>query len=193
MRRTRSLDAAYFDELYGREADPWCFETSAYEAGKYQRTIAALADERAHRALELGCSIGVLTRKLAACCEELISTDLSAAALDGAKSRCADLPNVRFLLSERITDGFDGAFDLIILSEVVYYWVQADLEKVAAAVLRTLQPNGRLLLVHWLGETDYPKTGDDAVSALADLLGGDVRIEHAERHEAYRLDLWRRV
>jgi len=193
MRRTRSLDAAYFDELYGREADPWSFETSAYEAGKYHRTIAALGAERALRALELGCSIGVLTRLLAACCDELISTDLAAAALDRAKARCADLPNVRFLLAEQITDGFDGAFDLIVLSEVIYYWVQADLEKVAAAVLRTLQPNGRLLLVHWLGETDYPKTGDDAVMALALLLGGDVRIEHAERHEAYRLDLWRRV
>ena len=191
-RRTRSLDAAYFEELYGREADPWGFETSAYEAGKYAHTIAVLGAQRARRGFELGCSIGVLTRSLAAACDELISTDISQTVLDRARRRCADLPNVTFQLACGVGDGLEGRFDLIVLSEVVYYWDDADLDIIAEGVLRTLEPGGRLLLVHWLGETDYPRSGDDAVAALNHRLSGEFAIALAERREAYRLDLWRR-
>jgi SAM-dependent methyltransferase len=193
MRRSRSLDAAYFEELYGREIDPWSLETSEYEAGKYQRTLAALGDERSKRALELGCSIGVLTRKLAAHCDRLIATDISKIALERAGTRCADLPNVELMLVRSARDSFVGEFDLIVLSEVVYFWDDADLAAVAEAILRTLEPGGRLLLVHWLGETDYPRSGDDAVAALEDVLSGTFSVERSERHDAYRLDLWRRL
>jgi SAM-dependent methyltransferase len=191
-RRTRSLDAAYFEELYGRESDPWGFESSAYEADKYAHTIAVLGAQRARRAFELGCSIGVLTRSLAGCCDELISTDISQTVLARARQRCADLPNVTFKLARGVGDGLEGRFDLIVLSEVVYYWDDADLDVIAQGVLRTLEPDGRLLLVHWLGETDYPRSGDDAVAALNDRLSGEFAITLAERREAYRLDLWRR-
>jgi hypothetical protein len=43
--------------------------------------------------------------------------------------------------------------------------------------------------VHWTGDTDYPQTGDAAVTKLRDRLGG-VAVERAERKDAYRLDLW---
>ncbi len=192
MRKTASLDTAYFDGLYASKPDPWDFATSDYEARKYDDTLAALGGERATRALEVGCSIGVLTRRLAKRCDALIATEVSAAALEQAKTRCADLTNIDFRLTTGAAGGFDGAYDLIVLSEVVYYWDDADLDAVAAGIRATLTLGGRLLLVHYTLETDYPKSGDDAVAALAARLGGFVAPEISRRAEAYRLDLWRR-
>jgi SAM-dependent methyltransferase len=192
MRKTASLDAAYFDGLYADKPDPWDFETSDYEARKYDATITALGEERAGRGLEVGCSIGILTRRLAARCDALVATEVSRAALDQAKARCGDLANVDFRLVTGAAEGFDGAYDLIVLSEVVYYWDDDDLDAVAAGIRATLAPGGRLLLVHYTLETDYPKSGDDAVTALGERLAGFVGGEISRRAEAYRLDLWRR-
>jgi len=63
---------------------------------------------------------------------------------------------------------------------------------VGAAIDRWLQPGGRVLLVHWLGETDYPKSADDAVAALYGWTR-DLEVVRQARREAYRLDLWRRA
>ena len=60
-----SLPQSYFDRIYQQNPDPWNFETSPYEAEKYRRTLAALPRKRYMRALEIGCSIGVLTSQLA--------------------------------------------------------------------------------------------------------------------------------
>lgn len=193
MRKTRSLDAAYFEGLYRADPDPWRFQTSDYEARKYAQTLEAIGDGPIGRALEVGCSIGVLTRRLAPRCGRLRATELSPTALAQARTRCADLGEVEFVLARTTTDGFDGAFDLILLSEVVYYWDDADLAAVAQAVLESLAPAGRLVLVHWLGETDYPRAADDAVRALWALVGGAFEVGVEARHDAYRLDVWRRL
>ena len=60
------LERDYFEALYTEREDPWDFETSAYEAAKYAATVEALGDRRYGRAIEAGCSIGVLTELLAA-------------------------------------------------------------------------------------------------------------------------------
>jgi SAM-dependent methyltransferase len=198
MRKQRSLDQAYFRSLYEGDPDPWGFATSPYEAAKYAHTIDALAGERAGRGFELGCSIGVLTRRLAGLCDHLVATELSSKALDEARRRCADLANIDFRLAQSVADGLEGPFDLIVLSEVVYYWDDRDLDTVAAAVARSLGAEGRLLLVHWLGATDYPKSADEAVEAIGERLRrtdhfGALVVERQERRgEGYRLDLWRR-
>jgi SAM-dependent methyltransferase len=192
MRKSRSLDAAYFEDLYRAHPDPWGFAVREYEAAKYDHTLAALGEERAVRGLEMGCSIGVFTRRLAYRCDSLVATEMSKAALDQARARCADLAHIDFRLARDVTDGIEGAFDLMVLSEVVYYWDDADLARVAKAIDACLAPGGRLLLVHWLGETDYPRSGDDAVAALAAALAAPMIIERQERTDQYRLDLWRR-
>ena len=71
---TGSLAPQYFERLYAESADPWDFEASPYETAKYAATLAALPRPRYANALELGCSIGVLTRQLAPRCERLLAT-----------------------------------------------------------------------------------------------------------------------
>ena len=60
--RTR-MGAAYFEELYAADHDPWDLATSAYERDKYEATMAALEGRRFASALEVGCSIGMLTER----------------------------------------------------------------------------------------------------------------------------------
>lgn len=188
-----SLTPDYFERMYAETADPWGFETSAYEATKYDRTIAALGGRRYVRAFEVGCANGVLTRRLAAHASALLAIDASATALDRARTRCADLPNVTV---ERMTFPLEvptrGRFDFVVMSEVAYYWGVEDLARAASWLRDWLALGGDLLMVHWTGETDYPQTADGAVDGLRAAFMGGPEVVLAERTAHYRLDLWRR-
>lgn len=192
MRRERSIEPEYFEALYRETGDPWSFETSPYEAAKYDRTLAALPSERLGSILEVGCANGVMTARLGQRCDVLLAVDVSATALEAARRRCADQPHIRIEKRRLPQEQPEGHFDLVLLSEVVYYWDSGDLARMAACLMRVTDSGGHILLVHWIGETDYPKSGDDAVTGLRDLLGDAIEERIAERHDRYRLDLWRR-
>ena len=188
-RASSSLQPGYFDALYSREPDPWQFETSAYEAAKYDATLDALPQERFVSGLEVGCSIGVLTARLASRCNELLALDVSEQALDQARNRCRDFPHVQFEKGQVPQDWPDGRFDLIVLSEVLYYLDKDDLDRLATRACLSLVPGGTVLMVHWLGETDYPLSGDVAVEHFTRRL--ERRPVHSfrqAREPEYRLD-----
>ena len=184
-----SLPASYFDELYGRDADPWSFETSDYERAKYAETVAALSRPRYGRVLEVGCSIGVLTARLAERADHLVATDVAEAALAVARKRLDAAPQVRFVRAAFPAEAPEGPFDLIVLSEVLYYLSAADLRRAAAVVVERLAPGGEVLLVHWLGETpDYPLTGDEAADGFLAAACPPLTTARRERRDRYRLE-----
>ena len=190
-----SLSPAYFDAVYQANPDPWNFATSPYEAAKYAATLGALPRDRYENALEIGCSIGVLTERLAPHCGRLLSLDVSPAALDQARARCAGLPQVRF---ERryLPDEFpDGTFDLLLVSEVGYYLALPDLLRLRERCVSQLAAGGHLLLVHWTPLVpDYPLTGDQVHETFArESTAGNLRHLVGQREEKYRLDLFARI
>lgn len=191
-RRERSIAPDWFEGLYRDDPDPWAFETSDYEAAKYAHTLASLPPGPIPSALEVGCSIGVLTAMLAPRCVELLAVDVSEVALARARARCADLRQVRFERRVLPAEFPRGRFDLVMLSEVVYYWDRSDVERLAARLAEATGPGALLLLVHYTDPTDYPLGGDEAVEALRAALGDRVEEVRAERRPRYRLDLWRR-
>lgn len=186
-----SLPASYFHGIYERSADPWNFETSAYEAAKYRETLDSLPGSRYAHALEVGCSIGVFTKLLAERCDDLLSVDVSTRALNAARERCAGLAQVRLECMQIPREMPDGLFDLIVLSEVGYYWQREDLEQAAALLAQHQAPGGHLVLVHYTRPVpDYPLTGDqvhDMLRARAEWSP----IEH-RRGDGYRLDVLER-
>jgi SAM-dependent methyltransferase len=191
MRRERSIDPDYFEALYRDKGDPWAFETSAYEAAKYRETLAALPAPRFASVLEVGCANGVLTAQLGPRCDALLAVDVSKTALEAARARCADQPHIRIEQRRLPADAPQETFDLVLLSEVVYYWDSEDIVRLGDWLRGAVRSGGHVLLVHWIGETDYPKSGDDAVAELHAALADRVSVERSDRHEAYRLDLWR--
>jgi SAM-dependent methyltransferase len=188
-----TLPAEYFDSLYAAEADPWAFASSDYEREKYAATLAALPRPRYDRALEIGCSIGVLTRMLAGRCDAVVALDVAETALAAARDRCADLPGVAFHRMAIPGDWPAGQFDLILLSEVVYYLDEADVARLVTRLREALAPEGDVMLVHWTGETDYPLTGDAAATLVIEGAAGFLAVTRQEKAERYRLDLLRRV
>ncbi|BAU92802.1 S-adenosyl-L-methionine-dependent methyltransferase [Methylorubrum populi] len=192
-RRTQTLPERYFAEIYASDPDPWRFTSSAYEAGKYDATLRALPRARYARALEVGCSIGVFTRALAPRCGVLIALDIAGAALDAAQARCADCPQVRFVRGAVPEVWPEGRFDLIVLGEMLYFLSPADLARLVARVEASLAPGGDCLLVHWLGETDYPLSGDAAAEGFIAGTAPFCRLLPGARTDAYRLDVLRRA
>ena len=192
-RHPRSLTPDYFEARYAADPDPWRFATSDYERKKYAATLAALPRDRYAAALEVGCSIGVLTRELAARCDALLALDVVPEVLDAARARCADRPGVTFARMTVPGDWPDGRFDLILFSEVLYYLDRADLARLAGRVQGALAPGGDCVLVHWLGETDYPLTGDEAAEGFIAQAAAFAGVIHRERTAEYRLDVLRAV
>lgn len=191
----RSLSPDYFDAVYRDDPDPWGFASRPYEAAKYDATLAWLPRPTYRSALEVGCSIGVLTRRLADRCDSLLAVDVSERALGLARERCADRPNVRFERMAIPRDRPDGRFDLILLSEVAYYWSPADMAVAREVLAARLDRGGHLLMVHWTPfVADYPQTGDAVHQAILDG-AGVVGLEHREgtREATYRIDLFEKV
>lgn len=191
-RREESLPPRYFRNVYQRKRDPWGFESSEYERNKYEETLRALPDARYRCGLEVGCSIGVLTRRLAERADDLLGLDVSERALEQARARCAELEHVRFERRRVPFDMPDGEFDLMVISEVAYYWTQRDLERAASALAGKHRAGGHLILVH-LTEfvPDYPQTGDQVHDYW--LSRPEWTRVRGQRFERYRLDVLERV
>jgi predicted TPR repeat methyltransferase len=184
-----SLPKAYFDRLYAGDPDPWGFREREYERAKYEDTVAALEGRRFRRAVEIGCSIGELTARLAPWCDALLGVDIAEAPLQLARARNAGAPQVAFARMTLPDERPQGRFDLIVLSEVLYYFGRDDLRRVADWVRQALEPEGAVLLVHWLGETpDYPLTGDEAVEAFLTDVTPVLTTDRRWRRALYRLD-----
>ncbi len=183
-----TLSEDYFERLYAERDDPWAYETSPYEEAKYDATLGALPRPRYASALEIGCSIGVLTERLAARCGRLLALDGAARALEHARARCRALGHVRF--QERTVPASfpDGLFDLVLLSEVGYYLSPPDLNRLRERLVQHLGPGGHLVLVHWLAPVPgCALTGDEVhASFLAD---ARFRPLAAHRQPQYRLDV----
>ncbi|MEU6481065.1 SAM-dependent methyltransferase [Streptomyces sp. NPDC047017] len=171
----------YFDDMYRGAEDPWSLAERWYEHRKYDLTVAALPRLRYRRAFEPGCSIGELTRRLAGRCDAVLACDRVGSAVDTARRRTRDLPHVevrRMLLPDEWPA---GSFDLIVLSELLYYLDDATFDRFVERTLASLEPGGTLVTVHW----DHPvpehlTTGSGVADLLAARAGLDLLADHRE-------------
>lgn len=191
-RHLSSMPSDYFESIFQSTDDPWSLESSEYEQAKYAHTIEVLSGHTYTAGFEIGCAKGTLTARLAPLCASLQAIDVSGTALRAARQRCEQFHHVSFANMRFPGEAPERMFDLVVLSEVAYYWADADIKIAIQWIKDHLLPGGRIVLVHWTGETDYPQSADEAVSKLQSALEGMITIEIAERHSKYRLDLWLR-
>ena len=185
-----STGRSYFDKMYEGDADPWGFESSAYEQRKYAVTIASLPHRHYGSVFEPGCSIGVLTEMLATRCDHLLATDLVPSAVDRARNRVAALRHVTLEQRAIPEEWPEAIFDLIVLSEIAYYFDASDLARVTTLVLRSTGIGSQVVGVHWRGITDYPLSGDKAHRIIAASPGLEQVVHHVETE--FVLDVWER-
>ncbi|MGB4780080.1 SAM-dependent methyltransferase, partial [Microbacterium sp.] len=173
---SQSTPVDTFSRHYRERHDPWGVRTRWYERRKRALLAALLPHEHYGRALEIGSGVGELTAELAVRCNEVVAIDVAAEAVERTRERVARHPHVHVTRADARTDlgAVTGApFDLVVLSEIGYYWSAADL----AAVLDAIDAVGTDLIAacHWrhlIG--DAPQTGDAVHAALARRAGARV-------------------
>ena len=178
----------YFRGVYQQSEDPWNLASSEYEAEKYQTSLEALPRQGYENALEIGCSVGVFTARLAARCGRLRAVDVAEAALEKAKERCKSFSNVFFELMCLPEKYPNEVFDLTVLSEVGYYLSFEALRKLSAEITKHAQPSGHLMLVHWLAAVPgFELRGDDVHDHFLSLPEWHGAV--SRRMNTYRIDV----
>ncbi|MEZ2318144.1 MAG: class I SAM-dependent methyltransferase [Microcoleus sp.] len=202
---SESVPSSFFDETYRQSTDPWGYTSSFYETSKFRTTIRSLPKVRFKNAFEIGCAIGVLTEKLAAKCDRLLSVDYSELGLEEARKRCRNLPQVRFEQMQIPQQFPTEQFDLILFSEVGYYLTVEDLHKTQEKIIDRLLPGGFLLMVHYrfpvesfilngdIVNDTFIKESAPFLKHLGDPRQKSIRLDLARHNKRYRMDLFQRL
>jgi SAM-dependent methyltransferase len=177
----------FFENKYRQDIDPWNFESSPYEKERYAAILRTLRNHGYSSAFEPGCSIGVLTQALARYCSRLEAVDISPTAVVRAQARCKDLLNVHIQCGSLPEAIPDGEFDLVVFSEIGYYFERRELEKITQELCEKLIPGGTLIAAHWLGTSaDHLLSGDQVHESIRE--NDNLSLDKAERYRNFRLD-----
>ena len=144
---------SFFDQLWST-GDLWALETAEYDQRKDDCLLTLLADRRYDRALEVGCGAGAFSAKLTRVVDDLVAVDVSALAIEAARKRDEPLDGVTFRVANVMDYDVvgEGPWDLVVLSETIYYvgWLYPyfDVAWLAHQLFVATRPGGRLLLVN---------------------------------------------
>lgn len=179
------MSGTYFDSLYADRNDPWDLSSSRYERRKRELLLASLPRLRYRSGFEPGCALGVTTAELARRCDRLLAMDCAAAAVEQARVRVQPAaPHVMVAQGLVPGDWPEGSFDLVVLSELLYYLGQPDRRDVAARTIASLAPGGDIAAVHWRHAfAEAASTGDEVHAELVERLsaaGLSVRVDYVE-------------
>lgn len=184
-----------FDRLYGGSEDPWGFDAHPEERLKFARTLDLCGPGPFGRALEIGCSIGTFTELLAPRCTSLLATDISKRAVRTALGRLGAFPQVTCEVRDLRQEFPEGPFDLIVASDVLYYWTIDEIVVVLRRIEQGLAPGGTLVALHYTSRIRALLNGNE----VHDLLAQESRLDHVFTDETefgdgrkYRVDLFAR-
>jgi SAM-dependent methyltransferase len=184
--------AGFFEDRYRKQADPWGFATKEYEQKRFATIVRAAEHKRYRRAFEPGCSIGTLTERLAPLCDAVHASDFSETAVTHARERCAHLPHVQFSVAQLTEDTPLAGFDLVVFSEIGYYFRLAKWRAAVARLAGAMDSGATVIASHWLGHSrDHRISGDEVHDVLrAEPL---LQLEYEERNNGFRLDRFLRL
>ena len=169
--------AAYFDDLYSNDADPWNLADSWYERRKRSLLLASLPREHFRRAFEPGSARGDLSMRLVERVDELWCAESSPAAIEVARRRLPESVHIENLHIPE--DWPSGRFDLIVLSEVGYY--VNNLDHLLTRIDQSLDADGVVAMVHWRHVAiDHPHTAETVHSAVRTISGLTLIAHHEE-------------
>lgn len=178
------VDERDLHDLYADGDDPWRFRTSKYEADKFDATAACLPRLRYRSGLELGCGNGELARRLALYCEAYTGLDAVETALESARRA---VPTARFHQGFLPCPLPDGDYDLIVLSEILYF-LDPDTIDWLAEELDRRHPDADIVCVTWRGPSGNPMEGETALALFfATIEGRNGRT--AVLNKDYRIDV----
>ncbi|KQP35900.1 methyltransferase [Pseudorhodoferax sp. Leaf274] len=177
--------------MYEDSADPYGLRTRWYEQRKRDILLAGLPRPRFGRCYEPGCGNGELTVQLAARCDAVLAADFSAQVLRTARERTAGLAHVR-LAQHVLPDQWpvDEQFDLIVLSEMLYFLPLDAVRSVARHCAQGLAPDGVLVACDWRPPFAGRVSATGDVHAALQEIGLCTAVAHDE--DDFSLRVWAR-
>ncbi|GAA3953653.1 class I SAM-dependent DNA methyltransferase [Actinoplanes auranticolor] len=176
-----STPLGYFQQMYADSPDPWSFDSRWYDNRKHGLTVAALPHARYRSAFEPGCSTGALTARLAPRCAALLAVDAVESAVATAAHRLAAQPHVTVAQARMPYEWPRQTFDLIVLSELGYYFDDTDLDALIAQTVAALEPGGDLVAVHWRRPVaEHARPGEEVHARLDATPGLALTAQHVE-------------
>ena len=184
----------HFERLYQADPDPWQVASSWYERRKRDLLLACLPRERYAQGFEAGCGNGEATQRLLQRCAQLRAVDFSDQALQLCRERVepADLERLQLqalALPWRWPPVPAQGFDLIVVSELAYYFDDAELAHFNSRCLASLSEGGHWVMCHWLHDAPDRR---QSTQALHEGLSAYTQLRRLLRHvEAdFQLDVW---
>ena len=181
----------HFDRLYRHDPDPWGYRTTWAEQHRLGVLIATLDQPLYGRVFEPGCANGTLTELLAARSTHLVSWDSAPAAVDLTRAAVTAMSGVSCDVGSVPDDWPDGSFDLVVLSDFLYYLSAPDITAVLARATESVTGGGLIMSSHWRGTAaDFLTPGGAAVhQVIESALGPPNVASYFDQHQV--IGLWR--
>jgi len=183
----------HFEALYAAGDDPWDVRGSWYERRKRALLLACLGKQRYRSAFEPGCGNGEMSLALAARCDRLLACDGSPSALAAARRPLHGAPAGGLSVVQcSLPGGWPRGerFDLIVMSELAYYFDAAALRAMFDLACASLEADGELVLCHYLHDFSDRVSSTAVVHAAAGATPGLERVLH-HRERDFLLEAWR--
>jgi SAM-dependent methyltransferase len=153
-----------FEMVYAEDADPWTSldPRNRYQERKYRGILSFLPIGRHFvRALDLGCGLGILARRLADRADAVLGLDVAQPAIDRARARYGGISHLNFAQNDifDLPAEMNGTFDLVMLADTLYYApivTDAAFRIIAARVADLLMPGGICVVVNHYFIWDEP-------------------------------------
>ncbi len=178
-----AVTPSHLQRIYAAGDDPWAFRTSAYEQRKFRATRDALPRARYGAALEVGCGNGELARWIAPRCGAYTGVDAVPKALEAARRA---VPSGRFHQLFLPAELPAGPYDLLLLSEVLYFLDPSGLSALAGQLDRRW-PAADVLCVTWRGPSGNALEGEEALTLFT--RASRRRFRMVAGTAAYRIDV----
>lgn len=148
LKSVRSIARAYFELKYLKRRAAYKSSNPDYERER-EFAFSLLDDDcRYERGLEVGCGEGFSTHRIAARCDQVVATDVSAVAIRRARRYNRELSGITFRQHDLVGDPVPGKFDYIFCGEVLYYLRHDQFTVAASALAGSLRDGGVLHLLH---------------------------------------------
>jgi cyclopropane fatty-acyl-phospholipid synthase-like methyltransferase len=148
LTQNRFFVRMYFNWRY-RSPDPYKVSASGYEREKMERVMATLGFEKRFASiLEIGCGEGNMTARLASISGRTLATDISDMAVRRTRETTSSFPNVETQRLDLLSDEPPGQFDLVVASEVLYYFGKDQLPAVLERITSCVKNRGSVALIH---------------------------------------------
>lgn len=206
----------YFEALYRDSNDPWQYQTRWYEQRKRDMCLAILPQDTYANAIELGCGNGVFSHLLTHRCQALLSIDGNHSAVQLARQRLIEAPHTKVLKgvipdvllalqnegppAPSISQLADAPthrppYDLIVISEVLYYLSARMLTTVIAWIQQNIAAGGTLLCCHWRYDIEgFALTGETVHQRLQQAFNQEYKVSFTHQSQLvdsdFLLDIW---